>query len=305
MKIRKAILMLTVSMLAILVTVPIFAQTQAPPPPAAIAGSATFVRARPTRPVGCAHCALSGPSAGADSCGCNLSRSDSRCSTLGGPASLPHRKRSGRRDPIGPAFLGSQRSGAASLPVRSGNDVFRHELDDGPRKRISGIAAGRDGCGSERTQKGQGLRLSAKQWPNPVVGAGPYITIMPVDPGYIVVPYYDPGIVFFAPRPGFVVGGGIRFGFGVTIGGFFRPWGWGFGRFDWGAHTVFINNAPWRRTWVNRGVYVHPSYNNFHRFTPAERVPERHEVYGRSEAERSAAREGRAPVEEHHGGHGR
>jgi hypothetical protein len=137
-----------------------------------------------------------------------------------------------------------------------------------------------------------------------VVSAGPYITIMPVDPGYIVVPYYDPGIVYFAPRPGFVIGGGIRFGFGVTIGGFFRPWGWGFGRFDWGAHTVFINNAPWRRTWVNRGAYVHPSYNNFHRFTPAERVPERHEVYGRSEAERSAAREGRRPVEEHHA-HGR
>src|SRR5271168_4395444 len=31
-----------------------------------------------------------------------------------------------------------------------------------------------------------------------VVGAGPYITIMPVNPDYIVVPYYDPGIVFFA-----------------------------------------------------------------------------------------------------------
>ena len=36
-----------------------------------------------------------------------------------------------------------------------------------------------------------------------VVGGGPYISINPVDPGYIVVPYYDPGVVFFAPRPGF------------------------------------------------------------------------------------------------------
>src|ERR1039458_3286521 len=36
-----------------------------------------------------------------------------------------------------------------------------------------------------------------------IVGAGPYITIMPIDPGFIVVPYYDPGIVFFAPRRGF------------------------------------------------------------------------------------------------------
>ena len=56
-----------------------------------------------------------------------------------------------------------------------------------------------------------------------VVGGGPYITIMPVNPGFIVVPYYDPGIVFFPPRRGFLIGGAIRFGFGVSIGGFFRP----------------------------------------------------------------------------------
>jgi len=134
-----------------------------------------------------------------------------------------------------------------------------------------------------------------------VVGGGPYITIEPVDPGYVVVPYYDPAIVFFAPRPGFFIGGGIRFGFGVTIGGFFRPWGWGYGRFDWGAHRVFINNAPWGRTWVNRGGYVHP-YAGVRRFTPAERAPEHHELMGRSPAEREAPRQGRAPVEEHHGG---
>jgi hypothetical protein len=38
----------------------------------------------------------------------------------------------------------------------------------------------------------------------------------------------------------------------------FRPWGSGFNRFAWDRHTVFINNAPWGRTWVNRGTYVHP-----------------------------------------------
>src|SRR5579864_370502 len=59
-----------------------------------------------------------------------------------------------------------------------------------------------------------------------VVGGGPYITIMPANPAFLVVPAYDPGIVFFAPRPGFVVGGGIRFGYGVTLGAFYRPWGW-------------------------------------------------------------------------------
>jgi hypothetical protein len=136
-----------------------------------------------------------------------------------------------------------------------------------------------------------------------VVGGGPYITIMPVDPGYVVVPYYDPAVVYFAPRPGFFVGGGIRFGFGVSLGLFFRPWGWGpgFGRFDWGGHAVFVNNARWGRTWVNRGGYVHP-YEGVHRFAPGERVAEHHQLEERSERERGAAREGRRVPEEHRGG---
>ena len=135
-----------------------------------------------------------------------------------------------------------------------------------------------------------------------VVGGGPYITVMPVNPGFITVPYYDPAVVFFAPRPGFFVGGAIRFGYGVSLGLFFRPWGWGpgFGRFDWGAHRVFINNGVWGRTWVNRGSYVHP-YEGVHRFGPAERIPERHELHERSEHERAASREGRAREEEHKG----
>jgi hypothetical protein len=66
-----------------------------------------------------------------------------------------------------------------------------------------------------------------------IVSDGPYITIVPVHPAYIPVPYYDPAIVFFPPEPGIVVGGAIRFGFFVTIGDFFRPWGWGYCRFDW------------------------------------------------------------------------
>jgi hypothetical protein len=136
-----------------------------------------------------------------------------------------------------------------------------------------------------------------------VVGTGPYITIMPVDPGFVVVPYYDPGVVFFAPRPGFFVGGAIRFGFGVSLGVFFRPWGWGagFGRFDWGGHAVFIDNARWGRTWVNRGAYVHP-YEGVHRYGPADHAVEHHELHERSEHERTYQREGRRAPEEHHGG---
>jgi hypothetical protein len=138
-----------------------------------------------------------------------------------------------------------------------------------------------------------------------VVAGGPYITIMPANPAFVVVPYYDPRVVFFAPRPGFVVGGAIRFGFGVTLGAFFRPWGWGYNRFDWGGHAVFLNNARWGRTWVNRGAYVHP-YADVHRWAPAERVPDHHELEGRSEHERTYEREGRRAPEEHHDdrGHG-
>lgn len=143
-----------------------------------------------------------------------------------------------------------------------------------------------------------------------VVGAGPYITIMPADPGFVVVPYYDPRVVFFAPRPGLFVGGAIRFGFGASLGVFFRPWGWGagFGRFDWDRHAVFIDNARWGRTWVNRGEYVHP-YEGVRRYGPAEHFEEHHELHERSEHERTYEREGRRPPEEHrggdHGDHGR
>ncbi len=136
-----------------------------------------------------------------------------------------------------------------------------------------------------------------------VVSGGPYITILPVNPAFVVVPYYDPAIVFFAPRAGFFVGGAIRFGFGVSIGGFFAPWGWAPGgiRFDWGGHGVYYGGARWGRTWVNRGNYVHPGYAGIHRPGPGfARPAEAHAVHGRSEPERQAAREGRAPPREGH-----
>jgi len=138
--------------------------------------------------------------------------------------------------------------------------------------------------------------------PQIVVTDGPYIAIAPVNPAFIVVPYYDPAVVFLAPRPGFIVGGAIRFGFGVSFGIGFRPWGWGvagYSRFDWGAHRVFINAAPWGRTWANRAVYVHP-YPAVRRFAPAQRVADAHALRGQTERERQAAREGKPRQEEHH-----
>lgn len=138
-----------------------------------------------------------------------------------------------------------------------------------------------------------------------LVTNGPYITIAPARPDYLVVPYYDPAVVFYAPRPGFALGGAIRFGFGVSLGAYFAPWGWrpGYSRFDWGGHAVYVNNVHWGRTWASRATYVHP-YPEVHRPAPGfVRPPERHEVEVRSDDERRAAREGRpAPREEHRGG---
>jgi hypothetical protein len=118
----------------------------------------------------------------------------------------------------------------------------------------------------------------------------------------MIVPYYDPAVVFIAPRPGFAVGLGIRFGYGVTIGGFFAPWGWTAGgmRFDWGGHAVFLNNARWGRTWVNRATYVHP-YAQVRRPAPGVARPmEQHQLVPRSEAERRAPIQGKAAPKEAH-----
>jgi hypothetical protein len=129
-----------------------------------------------------------------------------------------------------------------------------------------------------------------------IIRGGPYIEIAPANPAFICVPYYDPLVVFAPPRPGIVVGTAISFRFGVTIGAVFAPWGWGACRFDWGAHVIFINNAPWGRVWANRGVYVHP-YHLQH-WEAAHRV-EGHKLIERSAHEREEARLGHKRVEEH------
>lgn len=134
-----------------------------------------------------------------------------------------------------------------------------------------------------------------------VVAPGPYITIMPVNPAFVCVPVYDPLIVFAPPRPGFYIGGAIGFGFGITLGFAFRPWGWGTSHFFWDRHELIIANAHWGRTWANRGVYHHP-YAGFQRWQ-GPRGAEHHQQIARSQAERRAAHEGHARPEEHHGGH--
>jgi uncharacterized protein DUF3300 len=111
-----------------------------------------------------------------------------------------------------------------------------------------------------------------------VIDDNGYVEITPVNPAYIYVPAYDPYVVFGPPRPGFFVGGAIRFGPGIVIGASFAPWGWGHPYFGWGAHAMFFDDVPWGRAWVNRGYYAHP-YAHPWAHGPGPRV-ERHD-FGR------------------------
>jgi hypothetical protein len=140
--------------------------------------------------------------------------------------------------------------------------------------------------------------------PQVIVAGGPYITIVPARPEYIVVPYYDPIVVYERPRPGFFIGAAIGYRFGVTVGVAFRPWGWGYNRIGWNERVVIINNRPWHRDWDNRTVYVHPYTVRRvvvvdHDHDRDWRDHDRHEIHERSERERESARWGHERVEEH------
>ncbi len=120
-----------------------------------------------------------------------------------------------------------------------------------------------------------------------VANTGGFIEINPINPGVFVVPVYDPGVVFVAPRPGIAVRAAISFGPRISLGVAFAPWGWGpgaYARFNWGGNAWFVNNHEWGRTWENRGSYVHqwnvPHYERSgrvesHHVPPARRPEER------------------------------
>ena len=144
--------------------------------------------------------------------------------------------------------------------------------------------------------------------PQIVVTNGPYIAIAPANPAFIVVPYYNPAVVYFPPRPGFYAAGAIGYNFGISLGVAFRPWGWGYNRFDWGSRVVVVNNVQWNRTWVNRVTYVHPYAPGVRYVAPAvrpgapvvARPAETHQLEPRNEQERRAWQNGHARQEEHH-----
>jgi len=117
--------------------------------------------------------------------------------------------------------------------------------------------------------------LQSNQYDN-VVDEGGYVEIQPLNPTMYYVPAYDPRVVFYAPRPGYFVGGAVRFGPAVTIGTSFGRFGWFGAGFGWGNHAILIDRRPWGRTWVNRGVYAHPYVRPYAR--PVGPRIEHHEI---------------------------
>jgi hypothetical protein len=91
-----------------------------------------------------------------------------------------------------------------------------------------------------------------------VVDDGGYVEIQPVNPAYLYVPVYNPGVVFFAPRRGYFVGGAVVFGPRVFLSPGFATFGWFGAGFGWRGHSILIDHHAWGRTYWNRGVYVHP-----------------------------------------------
>ena len=85
------------------------------------------------------------------------------------------------------------------------------------------------------------------------VSSGETIEILPATPAYIVVPYYDPLVVFYPPRPRVVVSSVIYLGYGVRLGLWFEPWGWGPGGFAWNSRRVVYGYPGWGRPWYGYG----------------------------------------------------
>ena len=128
------------------------------------------------------------------------------------------------------------------------------------------------------------------------VSGGPQIEILPATPAVVVVPYYDPLIVFAPPRPGYRPLVAIRYGYVVPVGVYFRPWGWGASRIVWSTHTVIINDHRLDRVRANRLTYVHPYA------VPRYAVPrpaEVHRAVPPSAHEREQERHGEKAHEEH------
>jgi hypothetical protein len=105
------------------------------------------------------------------------------------------------------------------------------------------------------------------------------VVILPVRPGYLCVPIYDPAVVFVAPAGGVAVGTVIVWGPPLFIVPGFMRFGWVGAGFGWRTHVILIDRRAWGRTVVNRRTYVHPYTRPWVR--PRGPRVERHDTKGR------------------------
>src|ERR1700689_839289 len=81
----------------------------------------------------------------------------------------------------------------ALLPFPSVLDMMNSDMNWTTQIGNAFLAQQQDVMDSVQRQRAAAQRFGyLKTNPQIVVGAGPYITILPVDPGFFVVPYYDP-----------------------------------------------------------------------------------------------------------------
>ena len=155
MKISRTCRMLAVATLTILVSSSIFAQAPPPPP-------ASFAPDQLNQLV--ARIALyPDPLLAQILAGATYPDQIPDAAKWADRAPLPHRTSPRRRDPGGSIAMGSQRSGAAAVPVRVGHDGVRHELDHPNWKCVSRAAAGCHGRGPKAARERPAIRIPANE----------------------------------------------------------------------------------------------------------------------------------------------
>lgn len=92
------------------------------------------------------------------------------------------------------------------------------------------------------------------------------IIIEPVQKEYIYVPVYNPRVVYYVHSNGYP---GLRYRYGVWIGGDYSYWGWGSTWFEWDTHVIYVHDNYWHHRHHPRHRYNQPRYSRPRNDQPA------------------------------------
>ena len=192
MKSTKAVVVMLVSALAILAAVPIFAQAPAPPffPPAQLDQMVARVALYPDSLLAQIFAAATYPDQIPDA-----ARWADQHHYLSGQALA---------DAIQADQLPWDPSVQALLPFPSVLDMMASDMGWTTDLGNAFLAQQQDVMDAVQRERRKAYDYGyLRTNPQVIVGGGPYITIAPVNPAFIVVPYYSPAVVFVAPRAWF------------------------------------------------------------------------------------------------------